>query len=102
MTNEETTYDGIVLLSVLPINDKHSNDFLYSKSGFVEIVQDWVSDYPKDKKYTPIGWSEYYGAPILVDNITGKIKVCWNEYDDLLEFKADGLADLISKMAEGF
>jgi hypothetical protein len=96
MTNEGTIYDGIVLL---PVN---SDDLLNPEIefGFVNLLEDWLREHNFAVDYTPIGWSGYYGAEILVDNLTGKIKVCWNEYDDLLEFEAENLADLISKMAD--
>jgi len=96
MTNIGNKYDGIVLLPVLPSTNIKSVSASY---GFIQLLQAWVNE-SGSTEYTPIGWSSYYGAEILVDNKTGKVKVCWNDYDDLLTFEADGLADLISKMAE--
>ncbi len=100
MTDDGTTYDNIILLSVLPLESTNFDEFLYTKFGFCELLNDWYEEYGNISEYTPIGWSGYYGASILVENATGKIKVCWNEYNDLLEFKTDSLADLIVKMGE--
>jgi len=99
MTDNGTGYDGIVLLPVLPTIGAKQDDYLYVNHGFIQCLQEWINE-SGSTDYTPIGWSSYYGAQILVDNKTGKIRVCWNNHNDLLTFEADGLADLISIMAE--
>ena len=98
LTTDGDNYDTLHLFPVLPAMNLNSDEFLYEKYGFYSEVDLWYKQYGK-LEYIPIGFTGYYGSEILIENKSGKIKVCWNEYDDLIELDAKNLSELIFKMA---
>lgn len=99
LTTEGYHYDTLHLFPVLPAMNLNSDEFLHSKYGFYSEVDLWYQQYG-ELEYIPIGFTGYYGSEILIENISGRIKVCWNEYDDLIELDTKNLSELISKMAD--